>query len=237
MAMPEVGIGFFPDVGGSYFLSRLPGNLGSYLALTGNQIRAADAIYCGLADLYLSPAALARLEPALDALAWGGAAEHQELLDRTIRSLATAPGDAPLAALRPAIHEHFGPVQVSRILASLEAESRPEFAEWAQATLKTLRGRSPTMLSVAAEQLQRGRDMSFADCLRMEIGMVRQSYAQGDFLEGVRALIIDKDNTPHWKPGRLEEVTREQVDAIFKNPWEGHAHPLANIEGVLPACK
>lgn len=236
MAMPEVGIGFFPDVGGSYFLPRLPGALGNYLALTGSQIRGADALHAGLADCYLAPAAISQLDKTLDAIDWTAGVSDTEALDAAVRSLQGDPGPAPLLAWREAVDAHFAPADVRAILAALEREKRPQFAQWAQTTLETLRSRSPTMLAVAARQLARGRDMDFAGCLRMELGMVHQCFLQGDFPEGVRALLIDKDNAPRWKPPRLEDVGAAQVEYIFKDPWEGDAHPLAHIEGVLESC-
>jgi enoyl-CoA hydratase/carnithine racemase len=196
MAMPEVAIGFFPDVGASYFLSRLAGALGPYLALTGVQLRAADALYTGLADLYLPLASLPRLESELAALTWNTAAN------------------------------------VPAVLKSLEGESRPEFAAWARQTIDLMHTRSPTMLAVTWEQLKRGRSMSLAACLRMELGLVRQAFFQGDFMEGVRAVIVDKDNAPVWRPTRIDEVTDEMVAAMFTDPWAGAEHPLAHLEGV-----
>ena len=232
MAMPEVAIGFFPDVGGSYFLSRLPGALGAYLALTGTQIRAADTLYVGLADHFLSPAALQQLPIELDSLAWSGRDSDtgRSDLERLIGRLATDPGHAPLAKLRSAIDEHFAAGSVAQLLASLRAEERPEYADWAADTLQVLASRSPTMLAVTLRQLRLGRSMSLADCLRMELGMVQRCLEQGDFLEGVRAVIIDKDNTPHWHPARVEEVTQGSVDAIFRDPWAGSVHPLADLK-------
>jgi enoyl-CoA hydratase/carnithine racemase len=255
MAMPEVAIGLFPDVGGSYFLSRLPGALGVYLALTGTQIRAADALYTTLADLYLTPAASAGLEAALSGLLWSD--DALATLRDAIRNLAGAasattaapaatpgaptpgaptPGaptpGAPLAALRPAIDLHFARASVAEILDSLQREARVEYAEWAAQTLQSLRSRSPTMLSVSLRQLQRGRTLSLADCFRMELGMVRQCFVQGDFIEGIRALIIDKDGAPHWQPDRIEAVDSADVEAFFQDHWAGAIHPLANLESL-----
>jgi len=233
MAMPEVGIGFFPDVGGSYFLSRLTGALGLYLALTGTQIRAADCIYAGLADHYLPPAALQNLQSELDALHWsarGSDADRRDL-ERLLERLAGDPGEAPLKKLRPAIDQHFAAASIIGLLASLERESRPEYAQWAIGTRNLLLARSPTMLSVTLRQMHLGRSMSLADCLRMELGMVRQCFVQGDFMEGVRAVIVDKDNAPRWRPPRIEEVSAASVDAMFRDPWAGGVHPLANLEG------
>lgn len=231
IAMPEVAIGFFPDVGASYFLSRLPGALGVYLALTGVQIRGADALYSQLADVYLPPAAIASLSDDLAALDWSD--DPRADLRRFIRARAAQGLPAPtLSVLRPGIDDHFSRPTVRAILASLEAETRGEYADWAGQTAKLMHGRSPTMQSVTLRQLQRGKDMSLAACFRMEFGMAQQCFEQGDFLEGVRALIIDKDNSSRWTPSRIEDVTDAMVDAFFSHRWTTAAHPLATLEGI-----
>ncbi|MDB6085261.1 MAG: enoyl-CoA hydratase/isomerase [Gammaproteobacteria bacterium] len=225
IAMPEVGIGLFPDVGASYFLSRLPGSLGPYLALSGVQIRGADAIYARLADVYLPPPAIASLSSDLAALHWTD--DGAEDVRRLVHSHAAQGLAAPsLSVLRPAIDRHFSHTTVPGILASLESESRAEYADWAGQTAKLMRSRSPTMLCVTLRQLQSGKSLDLADCFRMELGMVEQCFVQGDFLEGVRALLIDKDNSPHWKPARLDEVTEASVGAFFRHRWQGKPHPL-----------
>jgi enoyl-CoA hydratase/carnithine racemase len=229
IAMPEVGIGLFPDVGASYFLSRLPGCLGLYLALTGAQIRGADALYARLADVFLPPPAIASLMDDLSSLTWTVDA-HADVR-RLVHEHAAQGLPAPsLSVLRPAIDLHFSLDSVAAILTSLDAEGRPEYAEWAQQTAKLVRNRSPTMMTVTLHQLRRGKTLSLADCFRMEIGMVEQCFEQGDFIEGVRALIIDKDNTPRWAPRRVEDVTDASVNAFFRTRWSGKAHPLADIE-------
>jgi enoyl-CoA hydratase/carnithine racemase len=229
MAMPEVAIGFFPDVGGSYFLSRLPGKLGMYLALTGLQIRAADALYCRLADFYLPPAALASLSDDLAALTWSG--DHTADVRRCITALqADAVTPPTLPALRPAIDAHFSRPSVRAIIESLDSETRSEYAAWADQTAKLMRSRSPTMLSVTLRQLGRGAELSLADCFRMELGMAAQSFAQGDFLEGVRAVLVDKDNAPRWQPGAIEAMTPDSIDAFFRDRWPAASHPLAGLE-------
>ena len=195
MAMPETAIGLFPDVGGSYFLSRTPGKLGFYLGLVGPTIGAADAVYCGLADLDVSE----------------------------------APAAPELEALRPAIDLHFGKPTVEAILASLEGESRPEFRDWAARTREALARRSPTMLAVTLEQLKRGATLSLADCFRMELNLIHGCFDQGDFVEGIRAVLVEKDNRPRWSPASLAEVTREAVDRFFAPRWPPARHPLATI--------
>jgi enoyl-CoA hydratase/carnithine racemase len=232
MAMPEVAIGFFPDVGGSYFLSRLPGELGRYLALSGLQIGAADAIFCQLADLYLPPAAIASLADDLAALRWS----HDRCADllRFLQARAAAPSSPPtLAGLRDCIVAHFSKTSVTAILDSLESETRGAYAPWAHETAKLMRSRSPTLLSVTLRQLQRGSSMRLADCFRMELGMAAYSFEQGDFLEGVRAVLIDKDNTPCWQPSRIEDVTDTMIEAFFKERWHGATHPLAALDSPV----
>jgi enoyl-CoA hydratase/carnithine racemase len=228
IAMPEVAIGFFPDVGGSFFLSRLAGKLGLYLALTGVQIRGADALYCQLADFYLPPAAIASLTEDLSKLRW------RDDPKSAIRDFlhARAAKDVPepaLAGLREPIDAHFSHPTVPKILASLEAERRGEYADWARETAKLMRSRSPTMLSVTLRQLQRGAGLNLAACFRMELGMAAHSFEQGDLLEGVRAVLVDKDNAPRWQPSRIEEVTDAMVEAFFRERWSAAAHPLATL--------
>lgn len=228
IAMPEVAIGLFPDVGASYFLPRLPGALGTYLALTGVQIKGTDALYAQLADVYLSAAAVESLSRDLESLVWGGDARavlKRFIDDRSAQGLA-APS---LSILRPAIDQHFASTDLREIVASLETEQRPEFADWAAQTLKLMRGRSPTMLAVTLRALEQGRTLGLADCFRMELGMVEQCFVQGDFIEGIRALIIDKDNAPRWQPARIEDVTPSSVEAFFSERFAGRAHPLAHL--------
>jgi enoyl-CoA hydratase/carnithine racemase len=196
MAMPETTIGLFPDVGGSYFLSRAPGKLGLYLGLAGPTLRAADAIYCGLADVYVGSGPLPTPE---------------------------------LEALRPAIDQHFAHDSVAAIVASLQAEKRADFEPWAAKTLAALEKRSPTMLCVTLEQLKRGAGLSLAQCLRMELNLIHGCFEQGDFVEGIRALIVDKDNAPRWNPPRLEDVERASVEAFFRPRWTPARHPLASL--------
>ena len=231
IAMPEVAIGFFPDVGAGYFLSRLPGALGMYLALTGVQIRGADALYGQLADVYLAPAAIASLIADLDQLRWGD--DPRADLRQFIHSRAAHGLAAPtLSALRPGIDRHFSHSSVPAILDSLEAETEAQFADWAAQTAKLMRTRSPTMVCATLRQLQRAKNLNLAACLRMELNMAQECFEQGDFMEGVRALLIDKDNAPRWKPARIEDVTDAMVDAFFRNRWTAAAHPLAILERI-----
>ena len=224
IAMPEVGIGLIPDVGGSFFLSRLPGELGTYLALTGTELGAADAIYAGLADHRLAPAAIERIE---DALAEPGASDSVDAVRATLGKLALPAPPAPLARWRTAIDRHFAHASVAAIAASLAAEADPRVRDWAIHTREIMRRRSPTMLAVALRALRRGRELGLADCLRMEYTIVQHCFAHGDLLEGVRALIVDKDKRPRWRPARIDAVDPAVVEAFFRA--EPGVHPLAAL--------
>lgn len=219
MAMPEVNIGLFPDVGGSYFLSRAPGKLGHYLGLTGLTIGAADALYVGLADLFIPFSQL----PALYALVEATAGiKLVEALHEFAAPFAGQTGDSGLRAQRDAIDAHFGAASVGAVMASLARDGSP----FTQAALAAMQLRSPLMMCVTREMLARAAGMDVAACLRMERDLVRRTFEHGEVIEGVRALVIDKDNAPRWQPAALEEVTREMVDGFFAPVWPAHAHPL-----------
>jgi enoyl-CoA hydratase/carnithine racemase len=229
MAMPETGIGLFPDVGGSYFLSR--SKVGLYLGLTGITVKAADALYAGLADRFATTEAIGALLVELDALKWSN--QPVDDVAQLIERYASHAGDAPLEKSQSAIDTHFVPQHsVAEIIASLDAETRCEWADWATETAATLRKRSPVMLEVTRRQLNRGAKQSLAESFRMELGMVYECFEHGDLLEGIRAVIIDKDNAPKWRPPTLGEVTDAQLAAFFADRWAGTPHPLANLESL-----
>ncbi len=220
MAMPEVGIGYFPDVGGSYFLSRLQGRLGWYLGLTGTQIRAADALYAGLADVCLPAAKLPALLDGLTARDWAtignapGAA--REAVAALVADLHPAPAEPPpLAELRPAIDRIFALPTVQAMLDALGREADPAFSDWAADTQALMRKRSPIAMGVTNELLARGAGRSLAECLEMEYALDAQWFQRGDMLEGVRAAIVDKDQNPRWQPATVEEVDGALVASFF----------------------
>jgi len=222
MAMPEVNIGLFPDVGGSYFLSHAPGQLGNYLGLTGLTIDAADALYVGLADVFVPAAEL----PALNALIETTVgAELPAAIRAFAAPFAQAAGESALQAHRTLVDKHFGAGSIASIMTSLEGDETP----FAQKALKAMRQRSPLLMCVTHELLARGAALSVADCLRMERSLVRRNFEHGEVLEGIRALVIDKDNTPQWNPPALEQVTSGMVARFFEPVWPGHAHPLRHL--------
>lgn len=214
MGMPEVGIGYFPDVGGSYFLSRLPNNLGIYMGLTGNHVNSADALYAGLADYSVPYERFAEFESCLDQQDWSAPA-LQALTNLLVSMGCAELPDPPFAALAPAIEHHFAHDSVAAIRQSLAEETRPAYRDWAAETLRVIDSRSPLSLSVTLEMFRRGRTLSLADCFAMELKLDRQWFDGGDIIEGVRALIVDKDKNPRWNPPSLEQVTPERVAAFF----------------------
>ena len=214
LAMPEVGIGYFPDVGGSYFLPRIPGELGIYLGVSGVQIRAADALYCGLADWYLESDKLGTLDEKLDQLEWHDTPlkDLQGLLAKfAVQQLP----DAPLATLRPAIDHFFAQPDVPSIVEQLRQVTVADSHEWAVTTADLLETRSPLAMGVTLEMLRRGRELPLEQCFALELHLDRQWFERGDLIEGVRALLIDKDKTPRWNPPTLKALDAEHVASFF----------------------
>jgi enoyl-CoA hydratase/carnithine racemase len=222
LAMPEVNIGLFPDVGGSYFLARAPGKLGNYLGLTGLTIRAADALYAGLADTFVAQAQMPALLQLIEATP---GAELRAAITQFAAPFAGAAGTARLEAARASIDRHFGAPTVEAIMASLATD--PDV--FAQKALAAMRKRSPLLMRVTLELLKRGAAMDLADCLRLERILVRRNFEHGEVLEGIRALVIDKDNEPKWNPPTLAEVSDEMVAQFFLSPWPDRAHPLRDL--------
>ncbi len=191
-AMPETGIGFFPDVGASWFLSHCPGRLGIYLGLTGARLDAADMLAAGLATHFLPS------ERRLDQFA-------------NLADLPDKAGPAPLSALLPAIDRCFAGASVEAILTALDAER----SDWANETARALRGKSPTAVKVAHRQLRQAEALGFDSAMVVEYRLARHFMAGHDFFEGVRAAVIDKDRRPAWRPATLADVDQTMVDSYF----------------------
>jgi enoyl-CoA hydratase len=204
-AMPEVGIGFFPDVGASWFLPRIPDNLGRYLALTGARIGQADAMMLGLATHPASSARMAELEETLTT---------DEPADAVLERFRVDPGPAPLDAHRALILEAFGEASVPAVMNRL-GQFALGGSEFAAKTLETMRTKSPTSMAIALEQMRRGAAMTFSEAMRMELRIVHRIAEGTDFYEGVRAVIIDKDQQPRWRPASPEEVDPAEVARYF----------------------
>lgn len=227
IAMPETGIGLFPDVGGGYFLSRCPGRSGEYLALTGLVLGGTEALTVGLADALMDSGRLAGLWDSLGQTPY----ESSEAVERWCLNHVQK---APVRAAWPQadIDRVFGLDRVSAMVSALEAGQ----SDWARDTAALLRKRSPLMLHVVLEQVRRARAMGLADELRMERDLVRHCFhlrpgAASETVEGIRALAVDKDHQPRWNPERIEDVGPDLVDPFFASPWPAGAHPLRALGG------
>jgi enoyl-CoA hydratase len=214
-AMPEVGIGFFPDVGATWFLPRLPGETGTYCALTGARLKAADSVAAGVVTHRVPSARFAELAEALcgadpvDAMLAGFAVGNDPPTAKN--------GAGDVSARRSAIDRIFAAQSVEDILARLDAEAAGtgEDAAWATGVVAAIRAKAPLSLKIALAQMRRGRHWSFAECMRAEFRVVSRVVYGHDFYEGIRAVIIDKDNRPRWEPATLADVSAETVERHF----------------------
>lgn len=231
MAMPEVNIGLFPDVGGTWFLARVPGELGTYLGVTGETIGVADAMYCGMADATLPAPELAGLLGMLQHTRF----DDGEAVLAACRALCLSHAGeivretSQLALMRPMIDEAFGHESVTAIIHALRLVKRADHLSLAQQALATMQTRSPVMMAVSLEAMRRARDMTLAQALRMERTLVRRCFEHGEVLEGVRALVIDKDNAPRWNPPTLAQVSQQMVEQFFAPAWPENMHPLRDL--------
>lgn len=208
-AMPETGIGLFPDVGATRFLNRCPGRVGRYLALTGARLNAADAVYCGFATHFVDSE---RIEILLEELS-----REKPSVGVCLDGFAVDPGPAPLPALRPAIDRCFAANSIEAILEALAAEAAGggSDADWAEKTGAALLSKSPTSLKVTLRQLAVGQDLDLEGALALEYRLTQHFMAGHDFYEGIRAMLIDRDRKPQWCPATLTKVTEGTVDAYF----------------------
>ena len=240
-AMPETTIGFFPDVGGTFFLPRLDGYTGKYLALTSERLKGVNALYAGIATHYIHSSSLADLTQRLSELVF---ADYATLADRlamvntTIEEYTTGlPHDEPMllaGPLRKAIDTCFKPDSYEEIVSQLERAasdtSQPSISEWATKTLETLKERSPTSLKVTARQMVALKDLDIAQVFMREHQLASRFMAHPDFTEGVTARLVEKRN-PGWKPRLPSDVTTSDVDSMLRT--EGSRLPLFNDRTFL----
>jgi enoyl-CoA hydratase len=209
-AMPETGIGLFPDVGATYVLPRLHGALGMYLGLTGARLNAADCVWARIGSCHVPADRLDALEDALAGADFS--ADAHGTVDRVLARFRTPPGPAPLAQQSDRIDSSYGQRDLRAVLKALGDEK----SGWGEAQLAQLSTKSPTSLAVTFRQLREGAALDFDDAMRLEYRLVPRFLAGHDFREGVRALIIDKDGRPRWRPSRLEEVSPTDVEDYFR---------------------
>jgi enoyl-CoA hydratase/carnithine racemase len=231
IAMPEISIGLYPDVGGSYFLNKMPAGCGLFLGLTGAFINAADAIYSNLADYFVLHDAKQTLFDRLLAANWQPDRLHQTLSSicddfHTLHSEQLPQGNlieyqdwfTSLATKTDAS-------QAVEYIMSVNAEDN----KWLSKAQKTLSAGSPITANLVFEQLLRGKDMTLAECFQMELGLSCKSGEFGEFQEGVRALLIEKDHQPNWRFKSVDQVPKATIDYFFENIWSQNAHPLAHL--------
>ncbi|MTI42395.1 enoyl-CoA hydratase [Roseibium hamelinense] len=211
-AMPETGIGFFPDVGGTYFLPRMPQRTGVYCALTAGRLKQPDAFATGILTHTVKRSGLSDLLADL---------EKEDVTEALIGAHHQDPGESGLMSRADLIEDAFGGASVDSILACLAADE----SEWASKTADAIRAKSPTSVHIAFEQMQRGADLSFKECMTLEYRIVSKILQGHDFFEGVRAVLVDKDHDPKWSPAGLNEVDSAELSAYFEEP-EGGDLPL-----------
>lgn len=205
-AMPEANIGFFPDVGGGYFLPRCPGQTGLYLALTCKRIKSADMLYVGFATHFVPSAKMAQLQDKI--------MQSPQDIDLLLKDFSGQPADASeLAANREKIDRCFAHDHVEEILADLQKDS----SAWAIETLQAMQSLSPTSLKIALRQIRLGAKMTFAEVMAMEYRLSQACLARHDFYEGVRAALIDKDRCPRWIPATVGDVPDADIDLYFQS--------------------
>ncbi|MCY4644542.1 MAG: enoyl-CoA hydratase/isomerase family protein [Bacteriovoracales bacterium] len=210
MAMPEITIGFFPDVGGSYFLNRMPNRLGRFLGLTGARMNASDALYANMADHFVPSSALKELKDALISGVDPGRA-----LDRLSKNSLGAPPPARIEPMMPTIDKLMDGQNILQIKEGIERFETDD--KWLQQSLATFLSGSPTSMAVIFEQIERGKGMALADVFAMEKKMALNFGKNCDMPEGIRALLIDKDKNPLWNPKNLEDVSPELIESHFSS--------------------
>lgn len=202
-AMPETAIGLFPDVGMGWVLSRLPGEFGTWMALTGARLKAADCLYLNLCTHYVESAKVEALKALLVQAPEGAA--------KALARFSSDPGPAPLAGKQKALDAYFEHTTVEEIVEALKAGS-----SWAREQAQVLATRSPTSMKIALRELRQAREKpNFADEIALEYRLACRIIRTPDFQEGVRAVVVDKDNAPKWSPARPEDVTEAMLDALF----------------------
>lgn len=231
LAMPEINIGLFPDVGGSHFLSRAPGHTGIFLALTAAQLGAADAIFAGLADVEIAQARKPDVLAAIGQADWtADAAANRRQLGTLLAGFASASATGPLATHADLINAACAAAEPVEIVAAIQALAPRE--EWFARAAATLGAGSPTtaVLSVALQRRLRGA--SLAAVFRAELVAALRCAARPDLAEGIRALLIDKDRQPRWQPASVVEVSPALIAGYLESPWTSEAHPLADLGAV-----
>lgn len=229
IAMPEITIGLYPDVGGSYFLNRMPGRTGLFLGLTGANINAADALFVGLGDRFVTHERREATFDALKAADWS--ADAQTVVNQVLRQQESASLEALPAS---PVRDHFDQIQqltdaddvptLVQQITSVETDDK-----WLSRAASTLKAGSPTAMHLIVRQLKATRQMSLAEVFRAELNLSVQAACKGEFAEGIRALLIDKDREPKWHSADVAAVESEWLDNFFEPLWAEGQHPLNDL--------
>lgn len=234
LAMPEITIGLYPDVGGSWFLARMPGKTGIFLALTGAHLNAQDALFAGLADYTVAHTSKAAVLDALLSQPWGGGRDA-ELLDRVLAGAqAASPQEGTALFASSNLRAHFDQIEalcrqptLPEIVAAILAVQTDD--PWLLKAQATLRAGAPGSAWLGYALQKKVRPLSLAQVFRLEFVVSLHCAARPDFVEGIRALIIEKDQKPQWNPASLAQATPAWVDGFFADPWAQGGHPLADL--------
>lgn len=236
LAFPEITVGLFPDVGGSWLLQRVPDRAGLFLALTGAPLNAADAIHAGLADHCIGEGRRAEVLQALLGTDWQGDADADRArLTALLQGFATAPEPGPMQRHRALLAELCATDDLDTLAGRIAALDSDD--AWLQAARATLASGSPGSARLGFELQQRAASLSLADTFRMEYVVALHCAAHGDFAEGIRALLIDKDRNPQWNPATLEAATPAWAQTFLTSPWTEQTHPLADLDASSETCK
>jgi enoyl-CoA hydratase/carnithine racemase len=232
IAMPEITIGLYPDVGGTYFLNRMPKGCGLFLGMTGASINAADAKYINLADFFVAQDKKYAFYEELLVTKWGGTTSlnHQKLNDVLRKYESDTLNVMPLGNVKShqeMIEAATDRDSVQNIVASILDIQSDE--KWLSKAQKSLRHGSAITAHIVHRQLQMGKDMTLADCFRLELGVSVKCATTGEFAEGVRALLIEKDNKPKWLFKTVQDVDPQVIENIFESPWTAKNHPLKTL--------
>lgn len=232
LAMPEVTIGLYPDVGATHFLNQMPDGCGLFLGITGAHMNAADALYLKLADHFIASTSKDDVLAGLREVKWGDTAGlNQQKVTDVLNGL----------SLRDSSHRPAGQVEghqrlIKKLTAGADIESVVAAIlndttddKWLAKARQTLAAGCPMTAHIVWNQLQHGTDLSLADCFRLELTLSVQCAMRGDFAEGIRALLIDKDKQPKWQHASVADVSAEEVDGFFTSPWSAEKHPLAQL--------
>jgi enoyl-CoA hydratase/carnithine racemase len=232
LAMPEISIGLYPDVGGSYFLNKMPKGWGEYLGLTGARLSAGDALFLGLADYFITSDLKNQILEKLIAGPWSD--DHKKNKSFIANTLALKKMSSSSAPPQSEAFKH------NHLISEMaEAKSVEEFSakitkladhhEWLQPSVKIFKTGSPSSAAIIFEQLKRTKNMSLEDTFRSELNLSLQCTLHPDFAEGVRALLVDKDQNPKWYPSSFKDITSAWVTSYFTPLWSDREHPLARL--------